>query len=275
MKSSFENRCRPYLGQEPYLHLCFSDADAALVQPLMLRLHDRGVRLWYSMGKTANSEVLARRNERADHAALTVLYLSEAARKDTDVKDVILYCQEQGLPLVCIDTDEGDHELSIGLTGKVPHVPAWQMTSVDELEAALVRTDGFVQELVGPRPEPYVDPLRKVALALGVTTLAVLLAGVAAAWHVGLIAPSSRHPGDTDALANPELLAAARLAQGGGAVTDESLSRITVLRLNEVPAADDLAPFVALKRIELPQELAPEAVALLDEPFDVVLAEGV
>lgn len=47
VKSSFEHGFPPYLGQEPYLHLCFSDADAAMVQPLMLRLHDRSVRLWY------------------------------------------------------------------------------------------------------------------------------------------------------------------------------------------------------------------------------------
>ena len=245
------------------------------MQPLLSLLYERGVRLWYAMGKTARVDELALRNERTDHAALTVLYLSEAARNDTDVKNVILSCQEQGLPLACIDADRGDHGLSVGLTKDVPHVPAWQMTSADEVEEAVIHVDGFVQELVGPRPEPYQDPLKKVALAIGALALTTLLVGVGYGWHLGLIAPATRHPGDTAALASPELLGAARRAQGGGSVTGESVSRITVLRLREAPASlDDLAPFTALQRVELPQEQASEATVLLDGPYEVALIGG-
>lgn len=275
MRSALEHRYPPYVGSDPYLHLCFSDRDTDAVRPLVALLYERGVRLWYATGKSARTDVLALRNERADHAALTVLYLSEAARADTDVKDVVLYCQEQGLPMACIDADEGDHGLSVGLTRAVPHVPAWQMSSAEEVEEALVHVDGFVQELVGLRPEPYQDPLKKLALALAALALTALLAGLGCAWYTGLLAPASHHPGDTAVLASADLLAAARRAQGGGAVTDESLLHITVLRLHEVPGSlDDLAPFTALRCVELPQNLASEAKLLLDGPYDVALVEG-
>ena len=45
----------PYLGDEPYVYLCFHESDARAVLPLLDALTQRRCRVWYSMGSATNA----------------------------------------------------------------------------------------------------------------------------------------------------------------------------------------------------------------------------
>ena len=100
----------PYEGEKAYLFLCFSDTDAALVRRFLDVLYRRGCRVWYSLGKTADLSERSLRQSRMSHAALTVLYLTDHARKDVDVKSEVLFCQAREQPVICVDTDQAERK---------------------------------------------------------------------------------------------------------------------------------------------------------------------
>ncbi len=166
----------PYEGEEPYLYLCFAEGDREAVFPLLSHLVERGCRIWYSTGATADVNELNRQQARMDRASLVVLYLTDRARNDTNVKNPVLYYQSRGKPVICIDTDDGDTELSVGLTAKTKHLDGRAGRSAEDVEAQLIRTEGFTQELIGEPPRKGSGKLKKIALAL--SAAALLLVGV-------------------------------------------------------------------------------------------------
>ena len=149
MSGKMEKRFPPYQGREPYLYFCFSAADRKRVRPLLERMYARGTRVWYSIGKPRDLAERREREARMTGAALVVLYLTAAARGDVDFKNAALYCQDRGLRLLCIDADGGDSALSFGFTAKARHLDGLAYHSAVSLEAALVRCEGFSQELIG------------------------------------------------------------------------------------------------------------------------------
>ena len=104
MASKAEKFYPPYEGEEPYIHLCFSDRDERKVRPLLRRLLLRGCRVWYSMGEARDRSTLTGRNQRMLGAGITVLYLTEAARQDTELKNKLLVCQRMHDSLESPDT---------------------------------------------------------------------------------------------------------------------------------------------------------------------------
>ena len=264
----------PYEGRDPYLFLCFSDADASAVEPLLKRLCGRGCRVWYSIGRSADVNVLAHRQERANGAALTVLYLSDRARSDTDVKSAVLLAQSRGCPIICLDTDREDSGLSMGLTEQARHIPAWRLPSAEAVETELIRTEGFSQELIGEECiDPGISYKKRLIRRLVTATLLLALAGGLSGHFLGWFAP---RPADTVSFTDPALEAAARRAVGGGALTEESLAAVTTLRLDAFPEkSDELTEFPSLMRLEIPQSAAAQAVPLLDDAgYRIVLYGG-
>ena len=90
-----ERRCPPYEGSDPYLYLCFAEADSEAVFPLLQYLYERGVRIWYTSGVTDNIEKLKHQHERMKNASLLVIYLTENARRDERVKNSLIYYQSK------------------------------------------------------------------------------------------------------------------------------------------------------------------------------------
>ena len=121
---SWQKQYPPYEGEEPYLYYAFADADAKRVWPLMRLLLARGCRVWYAAGKAGSAEELLRRQKRASGAALTLVWLTDAARGDADLKSALLTNQSAGRPILCLDADEGDGGLSMGLYESTPHLSA-------------------------------------------------------------------------------------------------------------------------------------------------------
>ena len=173
--------CPPYEGNEPYLYFCFAEKDRDAVFPLLEHLYLRGVRIWYNVEKTDNIRKLNRQQERMNQAALLIIYLTENSRNDERVKNSLLFYQN-GKPVIGIDTDDGDNELAFGMTARAQHIDGRKGRSPEELEADLIRTEGFSHELIG-------EPLNRMKLllkkAFRVVVAAVLVALVAVTIIIG------------------------------------------------------------------------------------------
>ena len=87
---NWQKKYPPYEGGEGYLYFAFADGDVGKVWPVMRTLLQRGVRVWYCTGPAGSAEELLHRQERARGAALTLLYLTDAAVADKDTKSRIL-----------------------------------------------------------------------------------------------------------------------------------------------------------------------------------------
>ena len=116
---------------------------------LVRLLLKRGLRLWYSTGPAGSADELLRRQQRALGAEMTVVYLTDAMTQDQDGKASILVNQKNGRKILCIDRDAADRALTMGLHESVPHLAAWQYPTTEDLEEALIRSDGFTQEMFG------------------------------------------------------------------------------------------------------------------------------
>ena len=264
----------PYEGEEPYLYLAFADADAGKLGELVRLLKKRGLRIWYSTGPAGSAEELLRRQQRALGAEMTVVYLTDAMTQDQDGKASVLVNQKNGRKILCLDRDETDRALTMGLHESVPHLAAWKYSRTEDLEEALVRSDGFTQEMFG---EPVL--LEKGGMTGRLTallcTLAVLLV---LGSFLGLrvfhwFQPET--PQDEVVLADETIRGAVRAAVGGGVLTEENTAAIEELRLDSLPSSwEDLEKLPGLQRIALPQEAVMTAESLPDGNLVVVLTGG-
>ena len=268
----------PYRGSEPYLNLCFSEADAPAAGDLLSALSSRGVRVWYEDGHASDGAARKAAQERANGASLTVVWSSETSRDDRRIKASALYQQSKGRPVIVVDADRSGGGPTLGLAPGTAHVDAWAMAGAAEVEEALVRTPGFTQELIGEKPPAPAacGRSRALALALSAVALAALVLALFGA-QAGWFADSALHADDTLPLTSPELIVAARSELDGAPITPESAAEIRVLTLAALP--DDLSElswFEGLERLEIPQDEAEAARALLEQgvPYEIVLREG-
>lgn len=265
----------PYEGDEPYLYLAFADADAARIHELVRLLLRRGVRIWYSTGPAGSAEELLRRQQRALGASLTVVYLTDAMTQDQDGKASILVNQKNGRKILCIDRDASDRALTMGLHESVPHLAAYQYRKTEDLEEALVRAEGFTQEMIG---EPvYLSKgglTGRLTALLCVLSVLLLLGGFLGLRVFHWFQPVET-PQDSVTFTDPTVRDAVRAAAGGGVLTEENAAAVTELRLDRLPDSwEDLALLPNLQRILLPQEAVQKAQSLPGEDVTLVLTGG-
>ena len=262
----------PYEGDAPYLYFAFAEEDSKRVWKLLRPLLSRGCRVWYCYGPAGSAEELLHRQERCEKAALTVVYLTDAACADRDTKSAVLVNQKYNRPILCLDPDEKDRRLAMNLRETVPHVPLYRLSG-EERESAVLHADGFSQDMLG-------EPIRienggvMKKLTLTFCVLALLLCAVAFAGFriFGWFSPAAR---DELEIREPILQAAVRQAVGGGAITQEGVSGITSLRLKELPESwEELSLLPALERIELPQRSLLDGGTLPEGDYVIVLSGG-
>ena len=265
----------PYAGKEPYLYLCFADADEKRVTPLLKRLWRRGVRVWYAADDGTSAEKLRANEERMRGAALVVLYLDEAFRADLTAKGRAIGCCQGGTPILCLNADGGDSGLSIGLPSGTPTL-LLEGATPDGIAAAIMRSKGFTQDLIGPPQKEKSHSVRTLAVTVAVLA-ALLLAG--ALLYGRLFPPDADEPQkeDTVFFSDPTLTAAVR-GSVNGPITEESLSGVTTLRFTALPKdLSELALLPNLTRIELTQETVlsdAERVLTLSDTYEIVLIGG-
>ena len=258
----------PYTGNQPFIFLCFSDSDAKRLRPLLERLYERGCRIWYPVGHVGTAAEREQRDARMKEAHLVILYQTKHARADHAAKSAVLVCQERSIPIISIDTDDAESALSMGLDPRAVHLKA---RGVDAQEDALLRTDGFSQELIGPPMTVRKRPL--FAIAAVILAAALLLTGAALLCR-RLHPPASVQPNDTVFFSDPALTQAVRDVLLDEPITEDSLKAITALRLPSLPeSTDELALLPNLSRIELDQKNAGDAAPLLGR-YEIVLTGG-
>ena len=262
----------PYEGDEPYLYFAFAEGDIHRVSKIMRTLLERGCRIWYCIGRAGNSQELLRRQKRAGKAALTVLYLSDAACADSDTKNNVLVNQESGRSLICLDPDGTDRRLRMGLHESVPHVSLYDLRSDADIESAIIHAEGFSQEIIGEQVK--IGGGVAVRLSVLFCLLALILAVVSFFGYYFF----SRTPSETTDevhLIDPVITAAVRDAAAGGVITEDVLSQITFLRLDRAPESwNDLSLLPSLERIELPQQALVEGAALPEGNYIIELRGG-
>lgn len=263
----------PYEGDAPYLYFAFAEEDSRRVRKLLRPLLARGCRVWYCCGPAGSAEELLHRQERCEKAALTVVYLTDAACADRDTKSAVLVNQKFNRPILCLDPDEKDRRLDMNLRETVPHVPLYQYAGTEEWESAVLHAEGFSQDMLG-------EPIRIGSgglmrrLTLSFCALTLLLAAVSFAGFriFGWFSPAAR---DELEVRDPVLQAAVRQAVGGGAITQELADGITVLRLKELPESwEELSLLPALERIELPQRSLLDGAELPEGDYVIELSGG-
>ena len=270
MASKTETYYPPYMGPEPYIHLCFSDRDERKVRPLLRRLLLRGCRTWYCVGYSRDRTSESARNRRMLGAGLTVLFLTDSARRDTELKNQLLVCQKEKQPILVLNTDGGDSGLSLGLTGKFSSVTPG--TNASELVDAIFHSPDFSQLYLGD-PLPVFDRLRLRRISVLLIVLALLLAGGAGVYrYLNPPAPPAQDeaalPEDTVIFQDEVLRAAVRSAIGGGPITEEAVAELETLYLSQLPEnGEELARLPRLTTLILSEAAAqgaPEQPELYD-----------
>ena len=272
---SWQKKLPPYEGDEPYLYFAFAEADEAKAVKILSMLLRRGCRVWYSFGAAGSSQELLRRQTRSGGAAMTVLYLSDAACADADTKSNVLVNQKFGRPILCLDPDGTDRRLTMGLREDVPHVPLYRFRGEEEIEDAVVHAEGFSQEILGEQtytgPSPVLWFLfRNLTLFFLVLTVLLLAVGfVGVRWFHWFRAP------DEVVFQDPAILAAVRDAAHGGTITRELADGVSVLRFDEAPESwEELSLLPSLERIELPQQAVLDGAELPPDGYVVELSGG-
>ena len=203
----------------------------------------------------------------------TLLYLTDAAVADKDSKSRILVNQNRGQSILCLDPDGVDRRLSMGLREDVPHLALQSCRSAEDLEDALIRAEGFTQELFGEPTAVEQDKLLgRLSLGISLLAAALLLLAFAGYRHFGWFRPNYA---DEITIRDEVILDAARQAAGGGALTGEKAAQIRSLRLDELPESwEELALLPALERIELPQQALLDGETLPEGDYVIELSGG-
>ena len=263
----------PYEGNEPYLYFAFSGADERKAWELMRPLLKRGVRIWYAGGPAGSAEELLHRQERAAKAALTLLYLSDAAAADKDTKSLVLVNQDAGRPILCLDADPEDRRLAMGMHEDAKHFPLYKYKDAEDTEEDLVRSEGFTQDLIGEAVDiGNSNILGKLAVWFTVLAALLIVLSFAGYRYFGWFQPKTA---DGICFTDTIIESAAREAVGRSAITKEALDKIHILELNDLPESwDDLSLFPSLERIRIPQQALSDSAELPDGDIVIELSGG-
>jgi len=269
MKKNLQKLIPPYEGTEPYLYLAFSEADTKAVRKLLIPLVTRGCRVWYCTGTAGSAEALLHRQERSAGAALTVLYMTDAACADTNTKSNVLVNQKYDRPILCLDPDGKDRRLTMGLRETVPHVPLYKCNNIEEQILAILHGEGFSQQLLG---SPMVVKDRGIVSRLSAVLCTLALLMVFASVAFAHLQPKQE---DTVLFGDPVIYTAVKDALGGAALTEELVSQIICLDLDAAPENwEDLAQLPGLERIIIPQQYVLDGCPLPEGNYTIELSGG-
>lgn len=265
-------RYPPYEGEEPYLYFAFAQADSAGAWKILRPLLERGCRVWYSSGPAGSASELLRRQTRSGGAELTLIYLTDAACADKDIKSNILVNQKFDRKLLCLDPDEQDRRLSMGLREDIPHIPLYKLGTAGAMENAVIHADGFSQEILGePMQIRDNDLFGKLTGVFSLLAAVLLLVSFLGFRYLGWFRPAPR---DELQFSDPVIRSALREASGG-AITEELAETLRVLELDALPESwEELSRLPALERIRLPQQALEEAASLPDGDYTIELSGG-
>lgn len=164
-----------YKGTEPYVFVCYSHADSAVVYPEMRWLQAQGVHLWYDAGISGGAVWRAEIADAIRGAARLVVYLSKASIASTHCLREIDYALDQGVPVLPVYLD--DVALPSGLDLSLNRVQALRRAGTSAYQTTLLDALG--------RRETVPRPASRTRLRTGLLTggfVALLGIAVAGGW---------------------------------------------------------------------------------------------
>ena len=164
----------------------------------------------------------------------------------------------------------------MGLREDLPYLPLRELKKEEDLEAAIIHQEGFTQDLMG-------DPVKFKSGSI-FAVLSALLSGLAlltllvtflGARYLHWFAPEPQEIVDEVSLSDEVIRNAVRSAAEGGAITEDMVSEISVLRLEGMPKSwADLSLLPNLEKIEIPQNALLSGGELPDGDFVITLTGG-
>lgn len=282
MAASFFRDYPPYLGDEPYVFLCFHKEDAQQVKPFLDGLVQRRCRVWYSMEKVLKTADNKKRTNCENNAGLMIFWLSKCAADDEGMKSRLGSYQASGRPVICIDTQDcaAQSGFSLIVTEHAKHIACPPGTTPEAIVSMLLRTEGFSQQFIAENDlerQLFLRKRRSRRIALSILAAALLLLTIAFfyAQSNDFFRPRAVIV-DSVTIDDAVIVRAARFAlseNGVAALTQEGLARITTLRLDTTPTSfEALEQFPALTRLEIPQSAVTLAAQLPeDAPYRIVV----
>lgn len=150
---------KPYEGNDPYVFVSYSHKDSAIVFPILQKLHEQGLRIWYDMGIDPGSEWP---EEIANHligCGLFLLFMSPEAAESHNVRREITMAIDKKIPLMNVFLKET--ELQPGLQLQLNLIQYVSYTSRDvepfdefisRLTAILLKKNPGIAGLYTPPP---------------------------------------------------------------------------------------------------------------------------
>jgi len=104
---------KPYEGNDPYIFVSYSHKDSAQVFPILQKLHERGLRVWYDEGIDPGSEWPEEIANHLLNCGLFLLFMSPDAAESHNVRREITMAVDRKKPLMNVFIEET--ELKPGL----------------------------------------------------------------------------------------------------------------------------------------------------------------
>lgn len=105
-----------YRGDAPYVFVCYSHRDAALVYPELAWLRSQGFNIWYDEGISAGAEWRDEIAHALDQSSAFVFFLSENAADSADCLREVAYASDARKPLLTMELRETELRGGLKLT---------------------------------------------------------------------------------------------------------------------------------------------------------------
>jgi TolB-like protein len=170
-----------YRGDEPYIFVCYSHEDAAVVFPELSALRDSGIHIYYDEGIAPGHEWTQELADAIDNASRVLYFVSPASVRSRHCRNEVQYALGQEQPVVAVylePTDlPGGLKLSLGSTQAILRYELGAQEYARKLRETLTR-----QRPVGDAPATPKPIARRGRRGVVVTLLAVLVLTVAVGW---------------------------------------------------------------------------------------------
>ena len=152
---------KPYEGNEPFIFISYSHRNSDMVFPIIQKLHERGLRVWYDRGIDPGSEWP---EEIANHligCGLFLLFMSPEAAESHNVRREITMAVDRKKPLMNVYLKETELQpglqLQLNLIQYVSYSPKEDFEEfIDRLKGILVKKAPGIS--VDTEAEDYVPP---------------------------------------------------------------------------------------------------------------------
>ncbi len=270
-------------SEQPYILAVFDGRDRRRAEPVLMALYQSGCRILRDNAAETDERARETRATRLKEAALVLLFASRRALALEGWDRAVTYCVSRRTPVITLHLDdaEGTEGMQMQLS-TVPSLRCADYRDAASLLAALKRTEGFTQSLIGAPPAEKTKNtwMRASALLLlGLTAAAALILIFsirAAKVKAETIAPPTPPPGVTFADAAMENAVCAALGRAPGTpVYSQELAAVTELTLASAPATlSDVAMLPALQTLRIPQSCVPLCAPLIQDGVCTVIVEG-